>query len=219
MNYEQAGQAIMEITNSHARAGLTLGDVTADRAKGAAKMLAEKAKIQKQLTEIQKKKTDSQVELEKLRGERAKVTLSNKNGKLDAEIGKINDQIGQLGYSLDGIPDIETILEKSLTDVSARIKAEARDETLNAQKVCAKQCLETSARLVKQLETAVATNNSLETLYQRYKDLAKETGIDAIGSHFAEPSVEMLSYVLGHMRAELTGKHCRVMMRGGCPQI
>ena len=213
---DNPGRTILNIQAENAQAGVTLGDVTADRAKGAAKMLAEKVRIEKQLADLQKKKADSQIELEKLRGERAKITLSNKNGKLDKELSQLNNKIAQLNFDIDAGPDVVKVLETSLAAATAKIAAENRDATLDAQKAAAKQCQDLSEKLVKQLEVANGTNEVLSACYLRYQNLAKETNVDVLTARFAEPSRGMLAFVYGHLRDELKeGRHVRAMTRDG----
>ena len=212
-------QEILNITASHALDALPVDNVNGDKMKAAAVMLKEKARVEKQLADLQKKKADSQIELEKLRGERAKITLSNKNGKLDKELSQLNNKIAQLNFDIDAGPDVVKVLETSLAAATAKIAAENRDATLDAQKAAAKQCQDLSEKLVKQLEVANGTNEVLSACYLRYQNLAKETGVDVLTARFAEPSRGMLDFLYGHLKGELKdGKHCRSIPRDG-PQI
>jgi len=213
---DNPAKTILNIQAGHARDAVPTDNVTADKQKGSAKLLSDKSQIQKRLAEEKQMFSQAKESIETLRSERAEISL--KDGK-DKELAELDRRIGLVNAELLNAPAVISLLETQLAEAEAKIAAESRDATLDAQKAAGKKCLELSTKLVGLLEQAVGINAVLVNTLNSYQALYKRTNIDTLGSHFAEPSRGMLDFLFQHLRGELKdGRHVRLTTPTG-PQV
>ena len=192
-----------------------------DHVKGIRIMQEEIRKIRDKIDVLKESLENKKTYVEQYRTKRAAITTKGDLTALNKrDVANIDCQIKKLQTAIVNIPSELQLLESQLAEAERKFAAEAREELLEKQKEITKQCQEASTALVGHLKLAVEANKNLRTAYDQYGELRKLTGVDLLGSKIALPSGEMLEYVYGFLKSEKEeGKHCRIILPSGCPQI
>jgi len=203
---------IVEFVSQEQREALKQEDFRQLHIKGIMIMRKQIKKIEAKLAETKNQRIVNEKDLERIREQRARLFVKDSK-KHKIEIAKLDTEIDKLRNFVANTPAVINVLERQLAEAKQKFAAEAKDELASQQKAVTSEALKLSKQLVAQLKAAVDTNQKLHTAYGQYKKLHDLTKSDSLGNHFAEPSIQMLGFLYGHLRGELEeGKHVRMQM-------
>lgn len=178
------------------------------------------AQVEQKIEQTKAVCDENKQKLEQLRDHRAQLIVDDEKANAQ-KIGRINSQIRALQQTVDGNPDVISLLEQQHNELIEKQKQTEQNKLLAAQKKVAGQVEELSKEFVADLEKAVATNDRLQQAHEQYVALLKQTNESVISKKVCRPSYGMLRYVFEICSKELAGSDqiLRLALPIGCPPI